>query len=686
MRPIRPRIISAGAVLLSAILLPSSLLRGADSPDRNISQQIDRLIEDACRKKGVQPNAPASDEVFLRRTYLNIAGRIPTAAEAREFLESEAPGKRSALIDRLLDSPAHVSRQFNYWADLLRLRSDIQGDAGEAYADWLKGALRENKSYDAIVRELVAAQGYVWDNAAVGYYMRDAGMPLDNMSNTAQVFLGTRLVCAQCHDHPFDKWSQKDYYELAAYTYGVETRIDPDSVVGLDKLEERRKRRRSYEGIDAHLRQAVNEVLQPLSYGVRDTGRTLRLPDDYQYKDSRPGEMVEPDTPFGRSARSSRNQREAYVRWMTAPENPRFTLVIANRLWKQVMGRGLIEPVDDLKDDTEASNPELMSYLTRQMAAMQYDMKRFLRVLYNTRTFQRETTAEEVYPDQSYHFPGPVLRRLDAEQLWDSVLTAVIPSVDLRRGKRDYLTRQNEIKKQAEQLMALKPQDILKLAEPIAAAEREFDEKARNIRQQILAARESGSNAEADRLQGELDRADGQRRETIERLRREQSAQNAAMMSRSPAMATTSSGAGTASPATPEDERWQGFPDDFVRASELPSPAPAGHFLHLFGQSDREVIENAHQDPSVAQVLALLNGPLSDHLASPQAVVTQACAAAHNDEEREDILFLSLLGRRPSDDERATIRGQVQARGSFDKARPALVWALLNTQEFLFYP
>ncbi len=685
MSQIHPRIIATGAALLAALLFPPALLCGADSPDRSISQQIDRLVEESCRKNGVQPNVPASDEVFLRRVYLDIAGRIPTAAEAREFLESETPGKRSALIDRLLDSPAHVSRQFNYWADLLRLRSDIQGDAGEAYADWLKQALRDNKPYDALVRDLVASEGYVWDNAAVGYYMRDAGMPLDNMSNTAQVFLGTRLVCAQCHDHPFDKWTQKDYYELAAYTYGVETRIDPDSVVGLDKLEERRKRRRNYEGIDAHLRQAVNDVLQPLSYGVRDTGRSLRLPDDYQYKDSKPGEMVEADTPFGRSARSSRNQRQAYVRWMTAPENPRFTLVIANRLWKQVMGRGLIEPVDDLKEESEASHPELLSYLTRQMASMQYDMKRFLRVLYNTRAFQRETTAEEVFPDQPYHFPGPVLRRLDAEQLWDSVLTAVIPSVDLRSGKRDYLARQMEIKKQAELLMELKAQDILKLAEPIAAVEREFDEKARSIRQQILAARESGSNAEADRLQADLDRADGLRRESIDRLRRQQS-ENGAMMSRTPTMMSGAGGTGAASPGQPDDERWQGFPDDFVRASELPSPAPAGHFLHLFGQSDREVIENAHQDPSVAQVLALLNGPISEHLASSQAVVTQACSAAQNDEEREDALFLSLLGRLPSDEDRAMIRQQVQARGSFDDARPALVWALLNTQEFLFYP
>src|SRR5690606_33540754 len=159
--------------------------------------------------------------------------------------------------------------------------------------------LRENRPYDKLVTDLITAEGYVWDNPAVAYYIRDSGMPLDNMSNTTQIFLGTQLVCAQCHNHPFDEWSQLDYYKMAAYTYGVETRINPNSVVGLDEFEARQQRKRNYDGMDRHLREAVNDILEPLSYGVREGGRSLRLPPDYQYTDAEANQTIHPDTIFG---------------------------------------------------------------------------------------------------------------------------------------------------------------------------------------------------------------------------------------------------------------------------------------------------------------------------------------------------------------------------------------------------
>ncbi|MEM7386286.1 MAG: DUF1549 domain-containing protein, partial [Verrucomicrobiota bacterium] len=229
----------------SLVLFASSFSIWADPvADRKFSQEIDRLIEQGFRKHKVKPNPPASDDVFLRRIYLDIAGRIPTLEEVDAFDQTDAPNKRTRLIEKLLRSEAYVSHSFNYWADILRVKSDIRGDAGEPYAAWVKQSLRENKPYDKMVFELLTASGNVWDNGAVGYYMRDAGMPLDNMAYTTQVFLGTQMVCAQCHDHPFDKWKQKEFYEMAAYTYGVDTRMRPEKVLGLDKMLSRKERRR----------------------------------------------------------------------------------------------------------------------------------------------------------------------------------------------------------------------------------------------------------------------------------------------------------------------------------------------------------------------------------------------------------------------------------------------------------
>jgi hypothetical protein len=186
-------------------------LRNTASQTRQIDQLVDKLLAE----KNLRPNAPISDAQFLRRVYLAVIGRIPTAEEARAFLDSREAAKRDRLIERLLESEGYVSNFYNYWADILRINTRLgrSGAANEyAYKHWVKESLRSNKPYDRMVYEMVASDGYVWENGASGYYHRDRGMPLDNMANTVRVFLGTRLECAQCHDHPFDKWKQTDFF------------------------------------------------------------------------------------------------------------------------------------------------------------------------------------------------------------------------------------------------------------------------------------------------------------------------------------------------------------------------------------------------------------------------------------------------------------------------------------------
>ncbi|MFM7043365.1 MAG: DUF1549 domain-containing protein, partial [Planctomycetaceae bacterium] len=360
---------------------------------------IDRLVEESHREHNVTPMPDTTDAQFVRRIYLDIAGRIPTYRETVTFLKSGVTDKRSKLIDDLLGSDDYAGHAFNYWADTLRYRDRLGEDVqGEPWRQWIKQSLAESKPWDAFVYEMLTAKGLVWENPATGYLHRDPGMPLDNVNNTVRIFLGTRIGCAQCHDHPFDKWTQKQFYEMAAFVYGTQTRVgggdkrfwkaDPSPRLrdeyALIEQEEEDRRRKSYE-LDRLIRINMNIVTdQP--------GRQIKLPADYQYDNAKPGQVIEPKAIFGPdvSVREGEMPRETFARWLTSRDNPRFAKTIANRLWKQAFGIGQIEPVDDMTDDTAAENPRLMEHLEAEMKRLDFDMEEYLRILFNTRAYQRQ--------------------------------------------------------------------------------------------------------------------------------------------------------------------------------------------------------------------------------------------------------------------------------------------------------
>src|SRR6056300_920292 len=208
-------------VLIGALLVIAVDIRAAsDSPSDN----IDKLIEAKLKENELSPNEEIAEGVFLRRVYLDIVGRVPTIEEAEAFHSESYENKRERLIEKLLSSEGYVSDSYHLWADILRINGEPGGTVSSAYELWVKDALRKNMPYDEFVHSLITAEGKFWENGAVGYYFRDRGMPLDNMSNTVRVFLGTRLECAQCHDHPFDKWTQMDYFKMASFSYGMNTR------------------------------------------------------------------------------------------------------------------------------------------------------------------------------------------------------------------------------------------------------------------------------------------------------------------------------------------------------------------------------------------------------------------------------------------------------------------------------
>ena len=256
---------------------------GADAKSQSVeflaqaSKKIDRLVGADFRRKQIRPLGKATDAEFLRRAYLNSIGRIPSYEEAVSFLSDENPDKRDNLIDSLLGSYGYNMHMFNWWADLLRATDEFEDTSGAPYIKWIKDSIAQNKSYKSMVHELISATGGGWQNGAVGYYVRDKGMLKDNMANTTRIFLGTRIECAQCHNHPFDSWKQMDFYQMAAFTNGIKSAKSHLS----NYLEDQE----DMDGVSRELRDVSRLIRYAVyDFSIQDTGTgTIRLPKDYKY-------------------------------------------------------------------------------------------------------------------------------------------------------------------------------------------------------------------------------------------------------------------------------------------------------------------------------------------------------------------------------------------------------------------
>ena len=268
-----------------------------------------------------------------------------------------------------------------------------------------------------MVREMMTAKGAVWQNASSGYLMRDAGMMLDNVSLTSQLFLGTDISCAQCHDHPFDDWTQRQFYHLAAYFGKTKTQWPGHLIKAACKekgLPENAQDRaidemfqvREYDGV---VKEAVKRFINCSNQRVlEDPKAELKLPIDYKYKDGKPGDVVEPKVLFGTSPDLAKfdSRRAAFAHWLTADDNPRFAITIANRLWHRAFGRALVEPVTDLGNLATSPIPGLLEVLAEDMKRGRYDLREFQRILYRTRAYQREATHAALEMGRALCLPG----------------------------------------------------------------------------------------------------------------------------------------------------------------------------------------------------------------------------------------------------------------------------------------
>lgn len=404
--------------------------------------KIDEMIDKKLEENRIRPEKRTDDYQFVRRAYLDISGTIPTGRQGVAFARSrkDRQEKRTVLIDQLLNSRGYVSHSFNFWAEILRLVDNLQGGMSlRPYNDWIKDAIASDMPYDRFVSKMLSAEGRVWENPPVGYTLRDRDMTKANLDNSMRIFLGTRIGCAQCHDHPFDSWTQKQFYELAAFVHGTNTRHNSGAInqATANATKEMNALPKTVENDvrTSRLRRFIRQ--SQISVGEKRKAK-LKLPSDYKYDNAKPGQVMAPKVSFGQPPKIQPDVplRTTFANWVTSPDNPRFTVTIVNRLWKRVFGAGLIEPVDNLTDATDVSNQELLDFLVSEMKRVGYRQREFLRILYNTEAYQRQAFMEDWDPNEPYYFPGPVLRRMTAQQLWDSMLTLTLAKPDLYQRPR----------------------------------------------------------------------------------------------------------------------------------------------------------------------------------------------------------------------------------------------------------
>ncbi len=601
---------------------------------------IDRLVERYRAEHGVNALPRVNDRIFVRRAYLGIVGRTPTLEESLDFLTSNDPDKRNKLIDHLIDSEGYVNHWFHFWADLLKVQS-VRFVPSVYYAEWIKQALRDNMPYDQFAYELVTATGMPHQNGATGWTASDERMAPDHMANTMQVFLGMQLQCAQCHDHPYDRWNQYEFQGLVSYYGGVQWNgvanryfLQQIEKAGLaDQLSEKQKK---FFG---------NQLGNTYRYAVWEPSfnRWSRLPKDYSYADAKPKQFVPPHVIFGEQPNIEDSPREAFGRWITAEENTWFTKAIANRLWKQTMGVGLIEPVDEIKYDTKPVIPELLDLLEKTMKATDYNLKDFLRILFNTETWQLETMADDLPEDlATYRYEGRPLMRMTAEQMWDSLVTLAIVDPDDRKGHGSRYTT-DEARMRIESIYHMTPEELV----ATYTDERIDQERMERRKAEQAAARQFAIKKP---------------RQNAGKYRTNYNTWSLDHMT---------------------DPRWHGIDRGLVRAAELQSPAPPDHFIRQFGQSDRKIVGTGRTDPNVTQVLNMLNGPIHQILDSGESVLSKKVQAQETDEEKINVIFRSILTRNPTPED-VEIALNVLDHNKGRQGYRMILWALLNTREFMF--
>jgi hypothetical protein len=360
-----------------------------DVPPNNY---VDQYVFAKLKMLSIPPSDLCTDEEFIRRAYLDVCAILPKPDEVKAFAADKGKDKRAKLIDRLLERPEYADFWTLKWADVLRNdRKTVQVKGTHVYQTWLHQHFVKNTPFDEVVRELLTADGSTSANPPANYY-RVASEPTVLAESTAQLFFGVRMQCAKCHNHPFEKWSQDDYYSLAAFFARVRHKKDPGEPGPNPQTA----------GGEVIYSDRTGEVTQPRSGKVMPP-KIMGLP----------APVIPPD----------KDRREVLAALVTAPDNPFFAKSVVNRIWFHVTGRGIVDPVDDFRESNPSANDELLDALAKDFVAHKYDVKYLIRTIMNSRTYQLSAQTNDLNKDDNKYFSHAVTKLLTAEQLLDALCT-----------------------------------------------------------------------------------------------------------------------------------------------------------------------------------------------------------------------------------------------------------------------
>jgi len=491
---------------------------------------IDKFVFRKLKQMSIPPSDVCSDEEFVRRAFLDVCGVLPKPDEAKAFLADKSADKRAKLVDQLLERPEFADFWTLKWADVFRSsRKTLQLKGAHGFQQWLRGRIAENVPFDAIVRDMITATGNTYSSPPANFY-RVAKDPQNLAETTAQLFFGVRMQCAKCHNHPFERWTQDDYYSMAAWFARVKTKKDSTMpAVGNNPA-----------SAEIIYSSRDGEVTQPRS------GKTMAP------------KFLGGDVP---KIEPGKDRRDVFAQWLTGTENPFFAKSVANRIWFHLSGKGIVEPVDDFRESNPSCNDELLESLAKDFATSKYDVKKLIRTIMTSRTYQLSAQPNELNKDDLKYFSHALTKQLTAEQLLDALC------------------------------------DVTGLP-----------------------------------------------------------------------------------------EKFTGLPAG-TRAIQLPDGEVNHPFLKAFGQPARELVCECEResDSNLGQALQLINGPtINEKIRNADNRIGKLLAAKLSDQEVLDQLYLVTLSRLPSESERLPAMGHVNKNTDKRKAWEDVLWALINTREFLF--
>ena len=353
---------------------------------------IDELVHDKLKRVRILPSALCTDAEFIRRVYLDLTGMPPTPSQIQIFLEDQTDSKqkRDGLIDHLIGQPEYIEHWTHKWADLLQCNRKFLGEKGVwLFRKWIHDSVAKNKPYDKFVRDLLLSSGSTYQNPAANYHLvttdKTTYQPDVAIENATQLFLGIRFACAKCHDHPFEKWTQNQYYELGSY----------------------------FSEVSVKRGQLPGEQIVYNNYNVNGG-----------VKHPKTGGIVPANVPFGSAEKIGVDPRESVTNWLVSKDNPWFAKSLVNRVWSYFLGRGIVEPVDDIRSSNPPSNAELLEALTKDFIESGFDLRHLMHTITKSRTYQQSIKTNRWNQEDEINFSHAIPRRLTAEQMLDAVSIA----------------------------------------------------------------------------------------------------------------------------------------------------------------------------------------------------------------------------------------------------------------------